>query len=457
MEFLHGLEENIIPERCIASRELVAEERLLLMELMRDPARHRIYGVNTLVGHMDGTGLTEEEAMAFQAGLIRNHSLKAGGSYFDDITARAVSFARAWLFAQGGSGISPQMYDILLKALTDRKFRPRIPADVSYSCGDVIPGANWAEAFMAYAGKHHNYSLKPKEGLSLINGIFVHLGVAISAATTLIPLWNAVMEISKINAGLCSANISNYTDLLTENPHDPIKSILSEIRHGNSLNHSYKRQDPVSIRAFPQAASALCTSINRFLMDIETGLQRRSDNPLVSQLEKRALSQGSFVFPELSLSSSQLTDALLMTAWIIERRVHHTLSGNVEKIPVNFGTDKDPMGFVQIPKLLTGILENMRKYAGIKTFSTGSSTSYGIEDFWSHGLFSANILKKSVSDVTRMLVVEAILYSCISGEARKEIYSQYPLLGKLDKDALYGDFQAAEKLVLSHYSQKTSR
>ncbi len=453
-EFLTHIEDGRIPESFIAARPIIKQQHKLLSELAKDPEKHKIYGVNTLLGHVDNLSISFEKASMFQQLLIRNHALQATSRYYDDQTSKHITFARAWFYSQGGGGISLQLYDILLQAINDNKFRPKIPADLSYSCGDVIPGANWATALMEYAEKEHNYALQPKEGLSLINGVFVQAGTAVATTRMTQAIWKAIMQCGKINAILCDANQSNYSNFICENSNDILSDINHYFRRNHSLNRTYNIQDPVSIRSFPQAAAGLHFAAGNFFNAIDTALQRRSDNPLIDDNDSAALSQGSFIMTEMSLAAAQLTDAILMMAWISERRLNHVLSGKVKDIPVNFSFSPENLDFIQLPKMASAILENMRKYAGIKTFSSGSSTSYGLEDFWSFGLQNINTLREVINDLLRILAIEFAVYAEITLHKNRFLRDQFHILALFKRHALYSNFESALQLMWNFYNKE---
>lgn len=453
-EFLTHVQDARIPESFIAARPIIEKQHKLLCDLANQPEKHKIYGVNTLVGHIDNTPLSFRKASEFQQFLVRNHALQATSRYYDNETAKHITFSRAWFYNLGGGGISLQLYDILIKAIGDNTFRPRIPADLSYSCGDVIPGANWANALMEYAKKEFDYVLQPKEGLSLMNGVFVQAGTAVASVRMIQALWGAIMQCGKINAILCNANQSNYSNFLCENSNDILSDINLYLRRNQSFNRTYSIQDPVSIRAFPQAASGLHFAAKSFFNAIDIALQRRSDNPLISDNDSAALSQGSFIMTEISLAAAQLTDAILMLAWISERRLNHMLSGKVEGIPVNFSFSPENLDFIQFPKMAAAILENMRKYAGIKTFSSGSSTSYGVEDFWSFGLQNINVLREVINDLMRIITIEFAVYAEIDQHKNLTLKNQFHILTQISKHDLYSNFESAQQRLWKYYGNE---
>ncbi|GEM_PF-780723 len=454
---LNHIEKLTLPDELVTAKKKVEEEYEHLNKLVNQESPPNIYAVNTLVGHMDSQKLSLQDIRKFQDHLIENHALKVSGVFYDNYTTRCISYTRAWLYSLGGGGISPELYNLLLSAIQNREFNPEIPSDLSYSSGDVIPGANWAKYLMNYLKKNHQYEIKPKEGISLINGAFVHVGSALSTISTLLLSWHAFMEISKINAEICNANSSNFTTHLTDNQEDYIAEICEYFNDRINCNIHSSVQDPVSLRTLPQNASAFLVSIKNYLKSIDISLQRKSDNPLIIENENQVFSQGSFVCPEVSLSTGQLIDSVLMISWIIERRIHYTLSGKIDRISINYSQSNKDLGFIQVPKMASAILENMRYYASRRTFASGSTTSYGTEDFWSMGSYNISILKKCISDLNRLLSIEGSVYGSVAKKSFKNIAEKYQILEKLSANDLYENYEKLQKKILDYYKNNPTR
>lgn len=448
---LNHIENLTFPEELITAKKKIEQEYNHLDKLVKQESPPNIYAVNTLVGHMDSQKLSLQDIRKFQNHLIENHALKVSGEFYDNYTTRCISYTRAWLYSLGGGGISSELYNLLLRAIQDRKFNPEIPSDLSYSSGDVIPGANWAKYLMNYLKKNHQYEIKPKEGISLINGAFVHVGSALSTISTLQLSWHAFMEISKINAEICKANSSNFTTHLTDNQEDYIAEICEYFNDRINCNTHSSVQDPVSLRTLPQNASAFLVSVKNYLKSIDISLQRKSDNPLIIENENQVFSQGSFVCPEISLSTGQLIDSVLMISWIIERRIHYTLSGKIDRISINYSQSNKDLGFIQVPKMVSAILENMRYYASRRTFASGSTTSYGTEDFWSLGSYNITLLKQCLSDLIRLLSVEGAIYGSVAKKSFTDIAEKYQILNIISENDLYEDYGKLQKKICEYY------
>jgi histidine ammonia-lyase len=392
-----------------ASRRLYAD-RAHLERLLAEPDPPAIYGVNTLVGHLDDRRLPPEDQSDFQERLLRNHALGTP-PYYGELEAACMGYCRMQFYCLGGGAISPDLFFRMGQALSDRNFRPRVPKSCSYSCGDVIPAAHWALDLLQFIRTPiRPTGLRPKEGLSLINGCFVHAGAALARLPDVRNAWLAYVVATRMNARLCGAHRSNYTSLLTEDGSDPLQAVSALVRDVAvpGPDPEDRPQDPVSVRAFPQVAAALAQAIAGYLGALDQTLTRRSDNPLVLADSPEPLSQASFLAPQLTLAAGNLVEAWLLALWSVERRLHWLLSGRVPGIPLNGSPAEGELGFIQVPKLATALLEETRLRAGRRTFASGSSTSYGIEDLWTFGLDSVEVLAAVLRNARRLLAVELV-------------------------------------------------
>lgn len=401
----------------IVKERLIKEERHLHYLLEKGEV---IYGANTLVGHKDEHKLTSEEFAEMQEYLINNHCLPSD-DYFSSFESRCIGFVKAHHISLGHTGISYELFEEIKKALSKESFKPLIPKTSSYSCGDVIPGAHWSKSLLSQIRKTKQYKLKPKEGISLINGCFVHLGYGVALLKELESFWYIYLFNSQLNTYLSLANPTNYNSEISKNVNDAVTTMLSFIKTKNT-NKSV--QDPVSLRSFPQISGAVYQTLLNYLDALDKALSRPSDNPLISLKEGNALSQGSFVAPYFSLVTGQLIDAVLMILWSVEQRFHNLLGGKVHGIPQDGVTAKDPLGFIQVPKQMTAILEHLRTIGSRRIFASGHSTSHGVEDFWSYGVTSLDILKTVLEGAKKILTLENLVMNNLIYRFRRDLINE---------------------------------
>lgn len=321
-----------------------------------------VYGATTLTGHLDSVRVPAGDAAALQQRIIDSHCI-GSAPFHPPATARLIGHAKAHAVAAGGSGLSPAIYAHLLDTLGDPAFEPQVPANASYSCGDVIPGAHWARALLAHGGFAGRNALQPGDALALVNGSFVDLGVTLA----MLPALREALV-------ACLAN-------------------SAEVARAVAGSES-AAQAEVSIRATPELRNALLPAAAALVRILGEELASPSANPLVLPLAGRIESQASFMSPRLSIAKSALAEAVLFASWACQGRIE-ALARRIDGLDV-----------VQVPKLSQAWLEESRSRLGRRLFASGGSTSQGIEDLWSFGMLASAQLEHGIATWVRM---EAVL------------------------------------------------
>ena len=189
----------IVDERLRAARAVV--ERLAASE---EP----VYGLTTGLGAKSSLRLPTDEREAFQTRVLLGRAVAAGEPYPTDVV-RAMLLARAAGLAQGGSGISPPVFEALL-ALLDRRVHPVVPslgsvgtADLALCAALALPLIGLGEAELAGerlpgADALRRAGLEPvvlrvKDGLALTSANAGSVGhgalVTMTPACTWTPRW----------------------------------------------------------------------------------------------------------------------------------------------------------------------------------------------------------------------------------------------------------------------------
>ncbi len=361
-----------------------------------------IYGINRRTGHRDDEFESSPESLC--KAVLDSHAI-GEAPWYDPMEARAITVARLAMWQAGGSAVSPALFQRVRQLLDDPGFRPQIPRQSSYSCGDVIPAAHWARAVLAGTAQ-----IGPQAGgsdiMALINGAFVHAGLAL---TTLAPLRNAWVLFFENTLALmpCLGN-NSFLQLPARSSSGP-GGLASQLLR-SKLAHLPPRigtQDPVSLRATDEIFEVLLRSITDMTDRLTEALNTPSTNPLIRDGLAVPVSQASFMLPSLALAQAALINALLFTMWAQVGRTTHLLSGKVSGVPLDGATPRHPLGLIQYPKQMMALLENARFLGGRSIYASGGATSYGVEDLWSHGLTTTDLLKQMAERFLRMSVIEA--------------------------------------------------
>lgn len=386
-----------IPAEWLEGRARVAESYDALMAFVAAHPDVQIYGVNTLSGHRDDHRLDDAAAEAFQAELIASHAISDAPDY-PPMTALTITATKLQQLSQGGATLSEPLYSALLETFADTGFVPSIPMQSSYSCGDVIPAAHWAQSALRHCdGAGRAQPLRRGDGMALINGSFVHLGYAASLAPDLAALWAMQLDAMRSDLALGRADAS-MLDLARDLP----DAALEHVR-GSAEARAGGTQWPVSFRAMPETLDLLHRAYVEYLSEIDAQLGRPSGNPLMQ--DGRPYSQASFFLPLLTTRTSAILEALMFSTSAELGRIKWLVSGSVEGIPLDGQSRPDDVAFIQWPKLMQAMVEELRLLAGRAIYASGGDTSFGVEDLWSNGVVNLDRLVAAMSLARRILAL----------------------------------------------------
>ncbi|NQJ69099.1 aromatic amino acid lyase [Streptococcus suis] len=389
----------------LGSLPQIESEYTALINLLNGKNPPFIYGVNSLVGHLDNHRLSTAEVKEFQNELLENHSIDLGFGYYNNWQVQCIFYAKLLNIKNGGTGISPELFLELIKIYSENNYTLKIPVNSSYSCGDVIPAANFIKELSNYFSEET--TIKDKDGISLINGNFVSLGLSFSILPRLLKtldnlISNTVDIFTVFSIDYKILKPDSNSNLLTKDIYSKIESI--------SKGTKFTSQTSVSLRAALKNIDLLyrvLLELNNFITELS---KQPSDNPLIFESED-VLSNSSFYSPFLAVKLSSIIETLLFCAWNVERRIHYILSGKIENTVQNFSTSKNRLGLIQIPKMVSNILQNMRLDCGTRNFTTGSETSYGIEDSWSGVEKLIQQISKLSNQFDKILSIEQLIIS----------------------------------------------
>ena len=362
-----------------------------------------IYGLNTLTGHRDGEAFPQSVKNS-QFRLIESHLVPSDAQYFGVYEARCVGVAKIFAVRNGGTGLSTPLVDHLLKAIDSPTFAPSIPKNQSYSSGDVIPAAHWAHALISWDGYIERMPLRPGEALGLINGSFVHLGIASSLVPRLLACGKILVYAFCALACLSDRGEADFGRIVFAEHTNALKdleTIKMAVRDygGGRRTLATSPQASVSIRAIPEVIIAIREKIDKYTSEINYGLNSQSANPLFNYKGRAIESQASFLAPCLAIDQSALLDCLLLVGATLAGGIQFTLSGRAKGIPVDGGSQCDPFGFIQVPKEIIARLEQLRAACAHRPFGSIGNTSFGIEDLWTNGLIVSENLRAAIETI----------------------------------------------------------
>jgi histidine ammonia-lyase len=345
-------------------REGVRESRQRIVDIVE--SGEAVYGVNTGFGELVQERIPDDDIEILQQNLVRSHAAGTGR----DLTreeVRAMLVTRLNALVKGYSGVRERIIDVLVKMINEA-VHPVVKAKGSLGAsGDLAPLAHLAlvvtgegEATVdgerlpgAEALKRRNIdpvTLRAKEGLGLINGTQLTVGLA---SLVVCDAERAIRA-----SDIAGAMTTEATMSTTASSHPSIQRVrahqgqtesaenIRRLTRNSEIVESHRNcdrvQDAYSLRCLPQVHGAVRDSIQHLRDAVETELNSATDNPLVfpaDDADDRAngtehaavLSGGNFHGQPLALRLDYVTSGLAELASISERRMDRMLNPNVQE------------------------------------------------------------------------------------------------------------------------------
>lgn len=382
-----------------------------------------IYGVNTGFGALCDKKIEREDLEKLQKNLILSHSL-GSGEIFDKEIIRGAIFLRANTLSKGFSGVRLELVNSLL-ALLNRDIIPVVYKKGSVGAsGDLLPLAQIGLVLLGkgevfYKGEREKTAfvlkreglspikLKPKEGLSLINGTEIstsYLGFNLHLINKLFPIANLIATLSfyagKTDPRVLDLRLHRLKPYLGQlKTARIIKRIL-----GKSSPPKERVQDPYSLRCIPQVHGAVYEGI-RFANEIlKKELNAITDNPLILP-SSLVLTGGNFHAQAISLAGDILSIVLTTLSLISERRIFYLLSGSPPFLIQEPGKNSGLM----MAQVLAASLTSENKTLSFPASVTSLPTSLNQEDFVSMSINSLSKMELIRKNLEMVLAIEGIV------------------------------------------------
>ncbi|MFT6131513.1 MAG: histidine ammonia-lyase [Shewanella sp.] len=301
-----------------------------------------VYGVTTGYGDSCTVNVSLDLVHELPLHLTRFHGCGLG-DVFSPMQARAIMACRLNSLAVGKSGVS---YLLLqrIEWLLNNDITPVIPQEGSVGAsGDLTPLSYLAavlvgEREVIYQGKRQAtkdvylkfgmmpLTLRPKEGLALMNGTAVMTALACLAYDRSQYLTRLSSRITAMASLTLKGNANHFDEILfAAKPHPGQNQIASWIRE--DLNHhahprnSDRLQDRYSIRCAPHIIGVLQDALPFMRQFIETELNSANDNPIVDAEGEHILHGGHFYGGHIAFAMDAMKNAVANIADLIDRQM----------------------------------------------------------------------------------------------------------------------------------------
>ncbi|MCU4424926.1 histidine ammonia-lyase [Acinetobacter sp. WU_MDCI_Abxb74] len=351
-------------------RELIQKGADFLDQLLEEEGV--IYGVTTGYGDSCLVEVPLHQVNELPLHLSRFHGCGLGEN-LDVITARAVVLTRLCSLARGYSGVSIVLLERLVWLLNENVI-PVIPSEgsvgasgdltpLSYIAGtlvgerDVYVDGQIVPVAQVYAEKGlQTLTLRPKEGLALMNGTAVMTAIACLNYKKAEQIALASTLITALNVLALEGNPSHFDEVLfAQKPHPGQQQIAKQLRDWlNSevqIEHQSPRlQDRYSLRCAPHIIGVFEDSKVWLRQFIENELNSSNDNPLIDPVGMRVLHGGHFygghiaqAMDSLKIMIANIADLMdRQIAQLVDHKMNHGLPRNLtgattERLPLNHG------------------------------------------------------------------------------------------------------------------------
>ena len=435
-----------VPE---GARERVRTARERVREVL--DTDEAVYGLNTGFGELVDKRVPREELDALQHNLIRSHAA-GGGRELAREEVRALMLTRINALAKGYSGVREVVIDHLL-ALLNEGVHPVVKSRGSLGAsGDLAPLAHMSLVLIGEGEADTEegrvdgaraldlvdlepLALAPKEGLALINGTQLVVGLG---ALTVLDAERAVRM-----ADLAGALTTEVTMGTTASCDPMIHAVRSHpgqaasarnvkrATAGSEIVESHRNcdrvQDAYSIRCLPQVHGAIREAITHLREAVETELNSATDNPLIfdaADVDDRAsgtddvgvLSGGNFHAEPLALRLDYLTNAVTELAAISERRIDRMLNPNLQEeyLPPFLTEESGLASGYMLAQYTAAALLNENRSRGRPSMDN-TPVSGGQEDHVSMGAGSAFEARSALDNAITVVAIE-LLCGCQAAE-----------------------------------------
>jgi histidine ammonia-lyase len=301
-----------------------------------------VYGVTTGYGDSCTVEIPPDLVSELPVQITRFHGCGTG-RYFCVESGRAVMIARLASLCQGFSGVGMPLLE-MLTTFIDRNIVPLIPEEGSVGAsGDLTPLSYVAAALIGERQVYLDgvtrdtkdvldelglmpHTLRPKEGVALMNGTAVMTGLACIAYSRAEYLAKLASRITSLATLALKGNVFHFSkELFDLKPHPGqmqiARWIRSDLEHQEMPRNSMRLQDRYSIRCAPHVIGVLADALPYFRSQIETELNSTNDNPIIDPDHELILHGGHFYGGHIAFVMDSMKNAVANVADLLDRQL----------------------------------------------------------------------------------------------------------------------------------------
>uniref|UniRef100_A0A8C6Z6E2 Histidine ammonia-lyase n=1 Tax=Nothoprocta perdicaria TaxID=30464 RepID=A0A8C6Z6E2_NOTPE len=414
-----------------------------------------VYGITTGFGKFARTVIPNSKLRELQVNLVRSHSAGVGKPLSPD-RSRMLLALRINVLAKGYSGISLETLQQVIEAF-NASCLPYIPekgtvgasgdlAPLSHLALGLIgegkmwsPKSGWADAkYVLEAHGLKPITLKPKEGLALINGTQMITSLGCEAVERASAIARQADIIAALTLEVLKGTTRAFdTDIHAVRPHRGqaevafrFRSLLDSDHHPSEIAESHRFcdrvQDAYTMRCCPQVHGVVNDTI-AFVKDIMmTEINSATDNPMVFAQRAETISGGNFHGEYPAKALDYLAIGVHELAAISERRIERLCNPSLSELPAFLVTEGGLNSGFMIAHCTAAALVSENKALCHPSSVDSLSTSAATEDHVSMGGWAARKALRVIEHVEQVLAIE-LLAACQGIEFLRPLRTTTPL------------------------------
>uniref|UniRef100_A0A8C6V3T0 Histidine ammonia-lyase n=1 Tax=Neogobius melanostomus TaxID=47308 RepID=A0A8C6V3T0_9GOBI len=431
----------------------VVQSRELLDTIVKE--NKVVYGITTGFGKFARTVIPVSKLKELQENLVRSHSAGVGNPLSPERT-RMLLALRINVLAKGHSGISLETLHAMIQAFNASCLSFVPEKGTVGASGDLAPlshlalglmgegkmwspKSGWADAkYVLEAHGLKPISLRPKEGLALINGTQMITSLGAEAVERA----QAIAQQADIIAALTLEVLKGTTkafdsDIHALRPHPGqievalrFRSLLDSDHHPSSIAESHRFcdrvQDAYTMRCCPQVHGVVNDTIKFVQNIINTEINSATDNPMVFAERGETISGGNFHGEYPAKALDFLAIAVHELASISERRIERLCNPSLSELPAFLVTEGGLNSGFMIAHCTAASLVSENKVLCHPSSVDSLSTSAATEDHVSMGGWAARKSLRVIEHVEQVLAIE-LLAACQGIEFLRPLRTTTPL------------------------------
>ncbi|XP_053174625.1 histidine ammonia-lyase [Scomber japonicus] len=431
----------------------VVQSRELLDTIVKE--NKVVYGITTGFGKFARTVIPVSKLKELQENLVRSHSAGVGNPLSPERT-RMLLALRINVLAKGHSGISLETLHSMIQAFNASCLSFVPEKGTVGASGDLAPlshlalglmgegkmwspKSGWADAkYVLEAHGLKPVSLRPKEGLALINGTQMITSLGAEAVERAQSIAQQADIIAALTLEVLKGTTKAFdSDIHALRPHPGqievalrFRSLLDSDHHPSEIAESHRFcdrvQDAYTMRCCPQVHGIANDTIKFVQSIINTEINSATDNPMVFAERGETISGGNFHGEYPAKALDFLAIAVHELASISERRIERLCNPSLSELPAFLVNEGGLNSGFMIAHCSAAALVSENKVLCHPSSVDSLSTSAATEDHVSMGGWAARKALRVIEHVEQVLAIE-LLAACQGIEFLRPLRTTTPL------------------------------